>query len=29
MNAKEVKQAISDGKEVFFDDIEYHWVLAV
>ena len=29
MNAKQVKQAIEDGKEVFFDDIEYHWSLGV
>ena len=29
MNAKEVKQAISEGKNVFFDDIEYHWSLIV
>ena len=29
MTPKEVKQAIKDGKEVFFDDIEYHWSLGV
>jgi len=29
MNAKEVKQAIEDGKEVFFDDVSYPWSLGI
>ena len=29
MKPKEVKEAIENGKEVFFDDKEYHWSLNV
>ena len=29
MTPKEVKQAIEDGKEIFFDDVSYHWSLIV
>ena len=29
MTPQEVKQAIKNGKKVFFDDIEYHWSLGV
>ena len=29
MTPKEVKQAIKDGKEVFFDDVSYPWSLGI
>ena len=29
MTPKEVKQAIKDGKEVFFDDISYPWSIGI
>ena len=29
MTPQEVKQAIKDGKEVFFDDISYPWSLGI
>ena len=29
MKPKEVKQAIKDGKEVFFDDVSYPWSIGI
>ena len=29
MTPKEVKQAIKDGKEVFFDDVSYPWSIGI
>ena len=29
MTPQEVKQAIKDGKEVFFDDVSYPWSLGI